>query len=105
MSAVAWIVVGGALWLAAGVPLALLIGRVVRERDVQVPTVAVSPRPESVSGCQSLGCAAAVPDPGTPESEGPCHPAIEGVRTCGAPVPPGQIRTVSPTRWNSLRSE
>jgi len=47
MSAVAWIVVGAALWLAAGVPLALLLGRVVRERDVQVPTVAVSPRPES----------------------------------------------------------
>jgi hypothetical protein len=47
MSAVAWIVVGAALWLAAGVPLALLLGRVVRERDAQVPTVAVSPRPES----------------------------------------------------------
>ena len=47
MSAVAWIVVGAALWLAAGVPLALLLGRVVRNRDAQVPTVAASPRSES----------------------------------------------------------
>ena len=44
MSAVAWIVVGAALWLVAGVSLALLFGRVVRERDAQVPTVSVDPR-------------------------------------------------------------
>jgi hypothetical protein len=47
VSAVAWIVVGAALWLVAAVWLALLFGRVVRERDRQVPTVAASPRSES----------------------------------------------------------
>jgi hypothetical protein len=47
VGAVAWIVVGAALWLVAGLWLALLFGRVVRERDAQVPTVPVSPRSES----------------------------------------------------------
>jgi hypothetical protein len=54
MSVAAWILVGAAIWLVAGVPLALLLGRVVRGRDEQVPTVAAprspSDRPASRQG-------------------------------------------------------
>ena len=39
MSAAGWIVLGAALWLVAGMSVALLLGRVVRGRDEQVPTI------------------------------------------------------------------
>lgn len=41
VSAIAWIGVGAALWVVVAVPLALLVGRVIRGRDEQVPAVAV----------------------------------------------------------------
>jgi hypothetical protein len=47
VSAVAWIVVVAGLWLVVSVPLSLLLGKVVRMRDKQAPTVAVSPCPEA----------------------------------------------------------
>jgi len=46
MSVSTWILVGGALWLVGATPVALLLGRVIRARDEQVPRDAVPARPE-----------------------------------------------------------
>jgi hypothetical protein len=47
MSVSTWILVGGALWLVGATPVALLLGRVIRARDEQVPRDAVPARSES----------------------------------------------------------
>jgi hypothetical protein len=47
MSVSTWIMVGGALWLVGATPVALLLGRVIRARDEQVPRDPVPARSES----------------------------------------------------------
>jgi hypothetical protein len=49
VTTIAWILVGIALWLVIAVPVALLLGRVVRRRDEQVPPVAVPMWSESTT--------------------------------------------------------
>ena len=44
MSVSTWILVGGSLWLVGATPVALLLGRVIRARDEQVPRDAVPAR-------------------------------------------------------------
>lgn len=39
MSGIAWLWMGVGFWIAASVPVAVLVGRVVRNRDGQVPRV------------------------------------------------------------------
>jgi len=46
VSAVEWVWMGGALWLAVGVPLAFLVGRVIRGRDTQIALASRSTCPD-----------------------------------------------------------
>jgi hypothetical protein len=54
VSAIDWISVGVALWLVGAVHLAVLLGRVIRGRDEQVPADAVPAGPEAAGGRRSL---------------------------------------------------